>query len=112
MHDLLHFAWHINKRSDLEAGRTDREYATKEIAFIADFLKGANRYAIFRGLPGLWVCMDPNCSEIAEEDRDGICGKMYSQPREYCDCGARVHELYTCRFCGTAAASPPRRRRP
>ena len=22
----------------------------------------------------------------------------------YCDCGARVHELYTCRFCGTAYA--------
>jgi hypothetical protein len=28
----------------------------------------------FRGLPGLWVCMDPNCSEIAEEDRDGRLG--------------------------------------
>ena len=29
---------------------------------------------------------------------------MYSQPRERCECGARVHELYTCRFCGTAYA--------
>lgn len=58
----------------------------------------------FRGLPGLWVCMDPNCNEIAEEDRDGICGKMYSQPLERCECGARVLELYTCRNCGTAYA--------
>lgn len=58
----------------------------------------------FRGLPGLWVCMDPNCSEIAEDDRDGICGKMYSQPLERCECGARVLELYTCRNCGTAHA--------
>lgn len=58
----------------------------------------------FRGLPGLWVCMDAGCTELAEEERSGICGKMYSQPREYCDCGARVHELYTCRFCGTAYA--------
>ncbi len=58
----------------------------------------------FRGLPGLWVCMDPDCSEIAEEHREGICGKMYSQPRERCECDARVLELYTCRNCGTAYA--------
>lgn len=58
----------------------------------------------FRGLPGLWVCMDPDCTELVEEERSGICGKMYSQPREQCECGARVHELYTCRFCGTAYA--------
>lgn len=61
-------------------------------------------HSFFRGLPGLWVCMDPDCSAIAEEDRDGICGKMYSQPRERCECGARVLELYTCRNCGTAYA--------
>jgi ATP-dependent helicase YprA (DUF1998 family) len=58
----------------------------------------------FRGLAGLWVCMDSSCSEVAEEERNGICGKMFSQPRERCECGARVHELYTCRFCGTAYA--------
>lgn len=61
-------------------------------------------HSFFRGLPGLWVCMDANCSEIADEERDGICGKMYSQPRERCECGARVLELYTCRNCGTAYA--------
>ncbi len=58
----------------------------------------------FRGLPGLWVCMDPHCSEIPEDQRDGICGKMYSQPMDECACGARVLELYTCRNCGTAYA--------
>lgn len=58
----------------------------------------------FRGLPGLWVCMDPDCSEIEEEHRDGICGKMYSQPMDECGCGARVLELFTCRNCGTAYA--------
>lgn len=61
-------------------------------------------HSFFRGLPGLWICMDPECSELASEERSGICGKMYSQPREHCECGARVHELYTCRFCGTAYA--------
>jgi ATP-dependent helicase YprA (DUF1998 family) len=58
----------------------------------------------FRGLPGLWVCMDPNCSELAVDARDGICGKMYSQPREFCECNARVLEFYTCRNCGSAYA--------
>ena len=58
----------------------------------------------FRGLPGLWVCMDPACSELGEGERSGICGKMYSQPRERCECGARVHEFFTCRYCGTAYA--------
>lgn len=58
----------------------------------------------FRGLPGLWVCMDAACSALAEDERSGICGKMYSQPRERCECDARVHQLYTCRFCGTAYA--------
>ena len=58
----------------------------------------------FRGLPGLWVCMDFDCTEIGGDHKDGICGKMYGQPRERCECGARVLELYTCRNCGTAYA--------
>ena len=58
----------------------------------------------FRGLPGLWVCMAPDCPEADERAENGICGKMYGQPREHCKCGARVLELYTCRNCGTAYA--------
>lgn len=58
----------------------------------------------FRGLPGLWACLDPACSELTEPERSGICGKMYGQPRERCECGARVLELFTCRYCGTAYA--------
>ncbi len=58
----------------------------------------------FRGLPGLWVCMDPACTELKDDERSGICGRMYSQPRNRCNCGACVMELYTCRSCGTAHA--------
>jgi ATP-dependent helicase YprA (DUF1998 family) len=58
----------------------------------------------YRGLPGLWVCMDPGCTELTEAERSGICGRMYSQPREVCGCGARVLEFYTCRNCGAAHA--------
>ena len=58
----------------------------------------------FRGLPGLWACMDPACTELKDTDRGAICGRLYSQPRESCGCGARVLELFTCRNCGTAYA--------
>jgi hypothetical protein len=58
----------------------------------------------YRGLPGLWVCMDIECTELAPEERSGACGRMYSQPREHCDCGARVMEFYTCRNCGAPYA--------
>ena len=61
-------------------------------------------HSFFRGLPGLWVCMDADCTALDDGERDGICGTMYSQPRDSCDCGARVLELYTCRNCGTAYA--------
>jgi ATP-dependent helicase YprA (DUF1998 family) len=58
----------------------------------------------FRGLPGLWACMDPDCAGLSQSERSGICGKLYSQPRERCECNARVHQFYTCRYCGTAYA--------
>lgn len=58
----------------------------------------------YRGLPGLWVCMDPDCSEITDDERSGHCGRMYAQPRETCGCGARVLQFYTCRNCGAAHA--------
>jgi ATP-dependent helicase YprA (DUF1998 family) len=58
----------------------------------------------YRGLPGLWVCMDADCTELAPEDRSGLCGRMYGQPREICGCGARVLQFYTCRNCGAAHA--------
>jgi ATP-dependent helicase YprA (DUF1998 family) len=61
-------------------------------------------HAFFRGLPGLWACLNANCGV----DRDGIplgpIGAMYGQPQNTCDCGARVFELFTCRQCGTAYA--------
>ena len=61
-------------------------------------------HAFYRGLAGLWVCMDSECTELRPELRGGPAGKLFSQPRSVCDCGARVLELYTCRNCGTAYA--------
>ncbi len=61
-------------------------------------------HSFYKGLAGLWICMNPDCNQLAEADRGGIAGKLYSQPRDRCDCGARVFELYTCQDCGTAYA--------
>jgi len=61
-------------------------------------------HAFFRGLPGLWACLDPDCSG-ASEFRDGPVGRLYSQPLANCQsCSARVFELFTCRNCGSAYA--------
>lgn len=61
-------------------------------------------HAFYRGLPGIWVCLDEDCSV----DRGGIpkgpVGAMYGQPQSTCDCGARVFELFTCRECGATYA--------
>jgi len=59
-------------------------------------------HSFYRGLAGLWICMDPQCSCLPPVERGGPTGKLFSQPRDTCDCGARVLELYTCRNCGTA----------
>ena len=62
-------------------------------------------HSLHRGLPGLWICMDPDCSGLPAQLHNGHCGRLYGQPRERCgDCGARVLELYSCRNCGSAYA--------
>jgi len=59
-------------------------------------------HSFHRGLAGLWVCMDSQCASLPPEQRGGPAGRLFSQPRDTCECGARVLELYTCRNCGTA----------
>lgn len=59
-------------------------------------------HLMYRGLPGLWACVDPNCPEVPEELRapDRPCGVLYAEPRIRCTCGARVLELFGCHVCG------------
>jgi hypothetical protein len=59
-------------------------------------------HTFFRGLRGLWACMDPECSALPPTMRGGCVGKLYTQPRDLCECNARVLEFFTCRVCGTA----------
>ena len=64
----------------------------------------ARIHLFLRGLPGLWACIDPNCSQLTRSERGGPTGALYCQPLDQCECGARVFELFTCRNCGSAYA--------
>lgn len=70
-------------------------------------LLAARAHVFFRGLPGLWACSDPQCSEVSDARRERWdepppTGALYAQPRRSCECGSRVFEVYTCRSCGSA----------
>lgn len=61
-------------------------------------------HAFFRGIPGIWACMDPSCSALAHNAQGSSTsrpvGKLYVEPRPWCECGARVLEVFSCRHCG------------
>ncbi|WJI73785.1 MULTISPECIES: DEAD/DEAH box helicase [unclassified Mesorhizobium] len=64
----------------------------------------ARIHMLFRGLPGLWACVNPDCNQVAEDERGGPTGRIYAEPRQNCDCGSQVYELHSCRSCGLAVA--------
>jgi ATP-dependent helicase YprA (DUF1998 family) len=61
-------------------------------------------HGFFRGIPGLWACMNPECHEapaaFRNPTRSRPVGKLYTEARAWCGCGARVLELFSCRHCG------------
>ena len=61
-------------------------------------------HAFFRGVPGFWACLNPECPEVPAPFRgERPIGKVYTDPRPWCsdDCGSRVLELsFSCRKCG------------
>ena len=60
-------------------------------------------HAFFRGVPGFWACLNPECPEVPAAFRgERPVGKVYTDPRPWCSdhCGSRVLELFSCRKCG------------
>ena len=60
-------------------------------------------HTFFRGVPGFWACLNPDCPEVPPEHRgDRPVGAVYLDPRPWCTerCGSRVLELFSCRKCG------------
>jgi len=65
-------------------------------------LLAARVHRFFRGIPGIWACSNPNCTELPESMRgQGSTGRLFVQPQRTCDCGSRVFELLACKSCGT-----------
>lgn len=59
-------------------------------------------HMLFRGLPPLYVCINSSCSERRHSASEPLVGRLYTEPRTQCGCGARVYELLTHRDCGAA----------
>jgi ATP-dependent helicase YprA (DUF1998 family) len=87
------------------------ESATLNLLLLASksTLKGGEKllpariHIIFKGLPKLYICINPNCSvKRAKDEHSNLLGKMYTEPRIQCQCGSRVFELLTDRDCGAA----------
>ncbi len=58
-----------------------------------------------RGLPGLFACVNPNCSKrLGHHDGPTILGRLLTKPSAQCGCevNGRVYELLTHRDCGAA----------
>lgn len=59
-------------------------------------------HLFFRGLPGLFACVNPRCTGRVHPDKPSVLGQLFSTPQLRCECGARVYELLTHRDCGAA----------
>ncbi len=59
-------------------------------------------HLLFRGLSGVFACVDPACSTVANASPTQLLGRLYARPRKNCACGSRVYELLTHRDCGAA----------
>jgi ATP-dependent helicase YprA (DUF1998 family) len=60
-------------------------------------------HMMFRGISGLWACVDPRCPRVEADFMGGQerpVGRLYPEPRAWCDCDSRVLEIFTCRVCG------------
>ena len=98
----------------MEAEQADRERATAGLLAAGSYARevplpdtppilSMRIHAFFRGVPGLWACLNPSCPEIPQAYLgDRPVGRVYTDPRLWCteSCGARVLELFSCRKCG------------
>jgi len=59
-------------------------------------------HLLFRGLPPLYACINASCTARRETLNTPLLGRLYTEARTQCECGARVFELLTHRDCGAA----------
>ncbi len=77
--ELLHFAWHINHRGELESETVDSEYRTKEAEYLAGFLaKKEGNIAIFHG-----TTVPPNGTVVMREGQVTTYTRVLEYPNQY-----------------------------
>jgi len=59
-------------------------------------------HLMFRGLPPLYACVNADCTERRHTASGALLGRLYTEARTQCGCGARVFEILTHRDCGAA----------
>lgn len=63
-------------------------------------------HLFYRGLPGLYACIDPNCTNrlTITDNATSLLGRYHTKPLLSCDCdtSSRVYEFLTHRDCGAA----------
>jgi hypothetical protein len=88
----------------------DADRATASLLALATFarrqrdlriLLPTRLHMFFRGLPGLFACINPECDQARDNDCS-VTGRLFTQLQDRCGCGGRVFELLTHRECGTA----------
>ena len=55
-------------------------------------------HMMFRGIPGLYACSNPSCNY--KRNHNLPLGKVFTEKRSVCDCGAKIYELLNDRNCG------------
>lgn len=92
-------------------GGKNAERALESLLALMSFAreKGTNRvfapvrsHLFFRGLPGLYTCVNPSCPGRRSKGEASKLGRLFSSPQLRCECGSRVYELLTHRDCGAA----------
>jgi len=86
------------------------ERATQALLSLANYsclsdkkkvLLPARLHLFYKGPQGLFVCINRNCSARSNNTAPSTLGNLWTAPRQFCACGARVFELLTHRDCGT-----------
>lgn len=87
---------------------SETEHATQVVVAIACLAKSftgkvlfpSRVHMFFRGLKGVYACLNPNCTET-NQDGDLKIGKVYLDSyRDKCECGGKIYELINHRRCG------------
>lgn len=92
-----------------DADQSVSEKATSALLAIAPFAKNENGnvlyparlHMMFRGLQGIYACINPSCSCKNHSSEELGFGKIYlNKPGNRCKCGGMIYELLNERTCG------------